>query len=183
VSQSPSNTRPFDAPEFILTQRHRHPTRGHAFCPRVLYSLNPPFWPNSGTFRLPVSRCYTKRPRRVRFALPEVIPDPGTREKEYVVDRLFDAQMYDMGQILYRSAGLAMIQLRILGKKKTNLQSTLVVATGALTDFRPSKGNIPRTNDTSGQHRSRPLQHPSSPFSYLDLSSPLRSPHHHPNAS
>jgi hypothetical protein len=60
VSLSPSTTRPFDAPEFILTPRHRHPTRGHGFCPRVLYSLNPPFWPNSGTLRLPVSRCYTK---------------------------------------------------------------------------------------------------------------------------
>jgi hypothetical protein len=43
-----------------------------------------------------------KSPRRVRFALPEVIPDPGPREKEYVVDRLVDAQMNDMGQILYQ---------------------------------------------------------------------------------
>jgi hypothetical protein len=41
-----------------------------------------------------------KPPRRVRVALPEVIPDPGTREKEYVVDRLVDAQMNEMGQIL-----------------------------------------------------------------------------------
>jgi hypothetical protein len=59
VSLSPSTTRPFDAHEFILTPRHRHPARGHRFCPRVLYSLNPPFWPNSGTLRLPVPRCYT----------------------------------------------------------------------------------------------------------------------------
>jgi Chromo (CHRromatin Organisation MOdifier) domain len=36
------------------------------------------------------------------FYLPEVIPDPGPREKEYVVDRLVDAQMNDMGQILYQ---------------------------------------------------------------------------------
>jgi hypothetical protein len=43
-----------------------------------------------------------KPPRRVRFALPEVIPDPGPREKEYVADRLVDAQMNDMGQILYQ---------------------------------------------------------------------------------
>jgi hypothetical protein len=42
VSLSPSTTRPFDAPEFIFTMRCRHPTRGHCFCPRVLYSLNPP---------------------------------------------------------------------------------------------------------------------------------------------
>jgi Chromo (CHRromatin Organisation MOdifier) domain len=31
-----------------------------------------------------------------------VILDPGTRENEYVVDRLVDAQMNDMGQILYQ---------------------------------------------------------------------------------
>jgi hypothetical protein len=36
-----------------------------------------------------------KPPRRVRFALPEFIPDPGPREKEYVVDRLVDAQIND----------------------------------------------------------------------------------------
>jgi hypothetical protein len=30
-------------------------------------------------------------PRRVRFALPEVIPDPGPRENEYVIDRLVNA--------------------------------------------------------------------------------------------
>jgi hypothetical protein len=60
VSLSPSTTRPFDAPEFLFTVRYRHPARRHSFCPRVLYSLNPPFWPNSGTLRLPVSRCYTQ---------------------------------------------------------------------------------------------------------------------------
>jgi hypothetical protein len=43
-----------------------------------------------------------KPPIRVRFALPEVIPDPGPKEKEYVVDRLVDAQMNDRGQILYQ---------------------------------------------------------------------------------
>jgi hypothetical protein len=58
VSLSPSTTSPFDAPEFLFTVRYRHPARGHSFCPRVLYSLNPPFWPNSGTLRLPVTRCY-----------------------------------------------------------------------------------------------------------------------------
>jgi hypothetical protein len=58
VSISPSTTCPFDAPEFILTQRHRHPARRHCFCPRVLYSLNPPFWPISGTLQLLVSWCY-----------------------------------------------------------------------------------------------------------------------------
>jgi hypothetical protein len=62
VSLSPSTTRPFDAPESILTQRHRHPTRGHGFCPRVLYSPNPPFWPISGTLQLPVSSCYIGLP-------------------------------------------------------------------------------------------------------------------------
>jgi hypothetical protein len=55
VSRSPSTTRPFDAPEFILTLRCRHPRVGTVFCPRVLYSLNPPFWPISGTLQLPVS--------------------------------------------------------------------------------------------------------------------------------
>jgi hypothetical protein len=55
VSLSPSTTRPFDAPEFILTLRFRHPKRGHCFCPRVLYSLDPPFWPISGTLQLPVT--------------------------------------------------------------------------------------------------------------------------------
>jgi Chromo (CHRromatin Organisation MOdifier) domain len=44
----------------------------------------------------------SKPPRRVRFALPEVIPDPGPREKEYVVDRLVDAQINDRCQILYQ---------------------------------------------------------------------------------
>jgi hypothetical protein len=44
----------------------------------------------------------SKPPRRDRFALPEVIHDPGPTEKEYVVDRLVDAQMNDMGQILYQ---------------------------------------------------------------------------------
>jgi Chromo (CHRromatin Organisation MOdifier) domain len=43
-----------------------------------------------------------KSPRRVRFALPEFFPDPGPREKEYVVDRLVDAQINDMGQIIYQ---------------------------------------------------------------------------------
>jgi hypothetical protein len=43
VSLSPSTTRPFDAPEFLFTVSFRHPARGHWFCPRVLYSLNPPF--------------------------------------------------------------------------------------------------------------------------------------------
>jgi Chromo (CHRromatin Organisation MOdifier) domain len=41
-------------------------------------------------------------PRRVRFYLPEVISDLGPREKGYVADRLVDAQMNDMGQILYQ---------------------------------------------------------------------------------
>jgi Chromo (CHRromatin Organisation MOdifier) domain len=41
-------------------------------------------------------------PPKVRFDLPEVIPYPGPREKEYVVDRLVDAQMNDMGQIFYQ---------------------------------------------------------------------------------
>jgi hypothetical protein len=50
-----STTRSFDAPEFALTLRYRHPARGHRFCPRVLYSLKPPFWPISGTLRLPVT--------------------------------------------------------------------------------------------------------------------------------
>jgi hypothetical protein len=49
VSLSPSTARPFDAPEFVLALRYRHPARGHCFCPRVLYSLNPPFWPISVT--------------------------------------------------------------------------------------------------------------------------------------
>jgi hypothetical protein len=60
----------------------------------------------------------SKPPRRVMFALPEFIPDPGPIEKEYVVDRLVDAQMNYMGQILYQVRCLAMILLRILGKKK-----------------------------------------------------------------
>jgi hypothetical protein len=59
VSLSPSTTRRFDAPEFIFTLRCGHSTRGHCFCPRILYSLNPPFWPISGTLQLPVSWCYT----------------------------------------------------------------------------------------------------------------------------
>jgi hypothetical protein len=50
VSLSPSTTRPFDAPEFILTLRCRHPARGHCFCPRA-YSLNPRFWPILGTLQ------------------------------------------------------------------------------------------------------------------------------------
>jgi hypothetical protein len=74
-----------------------------------------------------------------------------------------------------------MILLRILGKKNTNFQSTLFVATGALRDFRPSNGKVPCTNGTSGQPLSRPTQHPFSPFSVLGLPSPLRSPPHHPN--
>jgi Chromo (CHRromatin Organisation MOdifier) domain len=41
-------------------------------------------------------------PPKGRFSLPEVIPNPGPREKQYVVDRLVDAQMKDMGQILYQ---------------------------------------------------------------------------------
>jgi hypothetical protein len=40
----------------------------------------------------------SKPPRRVRFALPEVLPDPDPREKDYVVDRLVDALMNNMGQ-------------------------------------------------------------------------------------
>jgi hypothetical protein len=71
VSLYPSTTRPFDAPEFIFTQRHRHPTRGHGFCPRVLYSLNPPFWPISGTLQLPVSWCYI------------FLPPPETRTRNW----------------------------------------------------------------------------------------------------
>jgi hypothetical protein len=55
VSLSPSTTRPFDAPEFVLTLRYRHPARGHCFCPRVLCSLSPHFWPISGTLQLPVT--------------------------------------------------------------------------------------------------------------------------------
>jgi Chromo (CHRromatin Organisation MOdifier) domain len=43
-----------------------------------------------------------KPPRRIRFALPEVIRDLGPRENEYVFDRLVDTQMNDMGQILYQ---------------------------------------------------------------------------------
>jgi hypothetical protein len=66
VSLSPSTTRPFDAPEFILTLRCRHPARGHSFCPRVLYSLNPPLWLISGTLQLPVSWCCIGLPRRKR---------------------------------------------------------------------------------------------------------------------
>jgi hypothetical protein len=57
VSLSPSTTRPFGAPEFILTQRPRH-----RFCPCVLYSLNSPFRPISGTLQLPISWCYTGLP-------------------------------------------------------------------------------------------------------------------------
>jgi hypothetical protein len=41
-----------------------------------------------------------RSPRRVRFALPEVTPDPT--EREYVVDRIVDAQMIDRGRILYQ---------------------------------------------------------------------------------
>jgi hypothetical protein len=43
VSLSPSTTRPFDAPEFILTQRHRHPTRGHGFLPACPIQSQPSF--------------------------------------------------------------------------------------------------------------------------------------------
>jgi hypothetical protein len=55
VSISPSTTRPFDAPELILTLRYRHPAGGHWFCLGVLHCLNPPFWPISGTLQLPVT--------------------------------------------------------------------------------------------------------------------------------
>jgi hypothetical protein len=41
-----------------------------------------------------------RSPRRVRFALPEVTPDPPDRE--YVVDRLVDAEMNDRGRIRYQ---------------------------------------------------------------------------------
>jgi hypothetical protein len=41
-----------------------------------------------------------RSPRRVRFALPEVTHDPT--EKEYVVDRIVEAQMNDRGRILYQ---------------------------------------------------------------------------------
>jgi hypothetical protein len=54
VSLSPSTTRTFGAPEFVLNLKYRHPARGHCFCPRVLYSLNSPFWPISGTLQLPL---------------------------------------------------------------------------------------------------------------------------------
>jgi hypothetical protein len=58
VSLSPSTPRPFDATEFLFTVRCRHPARGHCFA-RVSYTVSTfPFWPNSGTLRLPVSRCY-----------------------------------------------------------------------------------------------------------------------------
>jgi hypothetical protein len=58
----------------------------------------------------------------------------------------------------------------------TNFQHTFFVATGALRDFRPSKGNIPCNNDTSGQPLSRPPQRPISPFSFLVLPSPQLHP-------
>jgi hypothetical protein len=53
VSLSPSTTRPFDAPEFLLTVRRRHPARGHCFA-RVSYTVSTlPFWPNFGDFTTP----------------------------------------------------------------------------------------------------------------------------------
>jgi hypothetical protein len=61
VSLSPSTTRPFDAPEFALTQSEVQAPRAWALfcCPRVLYCLNPPFWPISGTFAAPRHRGAT----------------------------------------------------------------------------------------------------------------------------
>jgi hypothetical protein len=74
-------------------------------------------------------------PGRARFALPEVIPNPGPRDKEYVVDRPVDAQMNDMGQILYQVRWIGYDPAEDTWDEKTNFQHTLFVATGALRDF------------------------------------------------
>jgi hypothetical protein len=65
-------------------------------------------------------------PRRVRFALPEDIPDPGPREKEYVVDRLVDAQMNDMGQILYQVRWLGYDPAEDTWEEKDELQAHFI---------------------------------------------------------
>jgi Chromo (CHRromatin Organisation MOdifier) domain len=60
------------------------------------------------------------------FALPEVIPDPGTRERKYLVDRLVDAQMNDMGHILYQVRWLGYDPAEDTWEEKTNFQSTFL---------------------------------------------------------
>jgi Chromo (CHRromatin Organisation MOdifier) domain len=67
-----------------------------------------------------------KSPRRVRLALPEVIPDPGPREKEYVVDRLVDAQMNHMGQILYQVRWLGYDPAEDTWKEKEELPTHFI---------------------------------------------------------
>jgi hypothetical protein len=85
VSLYPSITRPFDAPEFLCTVRCRHPARGHCFA-RVSYTVSTlHFWPNSGTLRLPVTRCY------------RVASLTGRRRRAYIYNStksLLDARKY-----------------------------------------------------------------------------------------
>jgi hypothetical protein len=62
VSLSPSNTRPFDLPEFILTLRCRHPACGHCFA-RVSYTVSTIlFGPFRGLYNSPLPWCYIGRP-------------------------------------------------------------------------------------------------------------------------
>jgi Chromo (CHRromatin Organisation MOdifier) domain len=122
-------------------------------------------------------------PRRVRFALPEVIPDPGPREKEYMVDRLVDAQMNDMGQILYQVRWLGYDPSDDTREEKDELPTHFIRRYWHTKRLWTLEGNILYSNDTSGPHRSRPSLHPSSSSSVLDLPSPLRPPPHRLTAS
>jgi hypothetical protein len=91
VSLSPSTTHLFDAPEFILTQRHRQHTRGHCFFARVSHTVSTlPFWPNSGTLRLPVSRCYK---------FEGDIIDTGANRRSMMSKSQYRAYHYEFGVI------------------------------------------------------------------------------------
>jgi hypothetical protein len=58
VSLSPSTTRPFDAPELVLTLRYRHPARGHRFA-GVSYTVSTlQFGPFRRLYDSPIPCCH-----------------------------------------------------------------------------------------------------------------------------
>jgi hypothetical protein len=59
VSLFPSTARPFDATEFVLTLRYRHPTRGHRFA-RVSYTVSTLLLAHFGDFKTPSYRGATQ---------------------------------------------------------------------------------------------------------------------------
>jgi hypothetical protein len=64
VSLHTSITRPFGAPEFFLSLRYRHRTRGQR-CARVLFTVSTlllaRFGPFLGLYDSPIPWCYTSK--------------------------------------------------------------------------------------------------------------------------